>query len=109
MSHVDVPRPPEASVRAAWTALHQAERPLAVIGSQAVVQAAQLMRWPMPWRGGIPGLPVGHGAGLLGPAHPLQLRHQRRHALREADCVLLAGVPCDFRLDYGKHVRPARR
>jgi acetolactate synthase-1/2/3 large subunit len=43
--------------------------------------------------------------GLLGPAHPLQLRHQRRSALREADCVLLAGVPCDFRLDYGRHVR----
>jgi len=43
--------------------------------------------------------------GLLGRDHPLQLRHQRRNALREADCVLLAGVPCDFRLDYGKHVR----
>ena len=26
-------------------------------------------------------------------------------ALRESDCVLLAGVPCDFRLDYGRHVR----
>ena len=23
----------------------------------------------------------------------------------EADCVVLAGVPCDFRLDYGRHVR----
>ena len=33
------------------------------------------------------------------------MRHARRKALREADCVLLAGVPCDFRLDYGKHVR----
>jgi acetolactate synthase-1/2/3 large subunit len=33
------------------------------------------------------------------------MRHQRRSALREADCVLLAGVPCDFRLDYGRHVR----
>jgi thiamine pyrophosphate-dependent acetolactate synthase large subunit-like protein len=43
--------------------------------------------------------------GLLGRDHPLQMRHQRRQALREADCVLLAGVPCDFRLDYGKHVR----
>ncbi len=43
--------------------------------------------------------------GLLGRDHPLQMRHQRRDALREADCVLLAGVPCDFRLDYGKHVR----
>ena len=33
------------------------------------------------------------------------MRHERRKALREADCVLLAGVPCDFRLDYGRHVR----
>jgi acetolactate synthase-1/2/3 large subunit len=43
--------------------------------------------------------------GLLGRDSPLQMRHARRKALREADCVLLAGVPCDFRLDYGKHVR----
>jgi acetolactate synthase-1/2/3 large subunit len=43
--------------------------------------------------------------GLLGRQHRLQMRHQRRNALRDADCVLLAGVPCDFRLDYGKHVR----
>jgi thiamine pyrophosphate-dependent acetolactate synthase large subunit-like protein len=54
------------------------------------------------------GLPVylsGMARGLLGRDHPLQMRHQRRQALREADCVLLAGVPCDFRLDYGRHVR----
>jgi acetolactate synthase-1/2/3 large subunit len=38
-------------------------------------------------------------------AHPLQMRHARREALRAADCVVLAGVPCDFRLDYGRHVR----
>jgi acetolactate synthase-1/2/3 large subunit len=42
--------------------------------------------------------------GLLGASDPLQLRHRRREALREADLVVLAGVPCDFRLDYGRHV-----
>jgi acetolactate synthase-1/2/3 large subunit len=47
----------------------------------------------------------GMARGLLGRDHPLQMRHQRRQALREADCVLLAGVPCDFRLDFGRHVR----
>ena len=47
----------------------------------------------------------GMARGLLGRDSPLQMRHARRKALREADCVLLAGVPCDFRLDYGKHVR----
>ena len=54
---------------------------------------------------GIPVYLSGMARGLLGRDHPLQMRHQRRNALREADCVLLAGVPCDFRLDYGKHVR----
>jgi acetolactate synthase-1/2/3 large subunit len=43
--------------------------------------------------------------GLLGAAHPLHRRHQRRKALKEADVVILAGVPSDFRLDYGRHVR----
>jgi acetolactate synthase-1/2/3 large subunit len=33
------------------------------------------------------------------------MRHARREALRAADCVMLAGVPCDFRLDYGRHIR----
>jgi acetolactate synthase-1/2/3 large subunit len=54
---------------------------------------------------GIPVYLSGMARGLLGRDDALQMRHQRRNALREADCVLLAGVPCDFRLDYGKHVR----
>ena len=103
---VAAPRASDASVRDAWTALHKAERPLAVIGSQAVVQAGQADALAdAVARLGIPVYLSGMARGLLGPAHPLQMRHQRRQALREADCVLLAGVPCDFRLDYGKHVR----
>jgi acetolactate synthase-1/2/3 large subunit len=54
---------------------------------------------------GIPVYLSGMARGLLGRDHPLQMRHQRRKALRESDCVVLAGVPCDFRLDYGRHVR----
>ncbi len=103
---VPVPQAPEASVRAALAALSRAQRPLAVIGSQAVVQAPQADALAEAVaRLGIPVYLSGMARGLLGPAHPLQLRHQRRSALREADCVLLAGVPCDFRLDYGRHVR----
>ena len=103
---VALPRAPEARVLAASAALARAERPLAVIGSQAVVQSQQADALAdAVARLGIPVYLSGMARGLLGPAHPLQLRHQRRTALREADCVLLAGVPCDFRLDYGKHVR----
>ncbi|MEO8103564.1 MAG: thiamine pyrophosphate-dependent enzyme, partial [Betaproteobacteria bacterium] len=100
------PRATESSVRAALSALARAERPLLVIGSQALTLAAEATRIAdAVTRLGIPVYLSGMARGLLGRDHPLQMRHQRRQALREADCVLLAGVPCDFRLDYGKHVR----
>ncbi len=77
-----------------------------MIGSQALAEAAEAAALAdAVARLGIPVYLSGMARGLLGREHPLQMRHQRRQALREADCVLLAGVPCDFRLDYGKHVR----
>ncbi len=103
---VALPQASDGSVQAARAALAKAERPLMVIGSQAVVRAADAQRVAEAVaRLGVPVYLSGMARGLLGRQHPLQMRHQRRHALREADCVLLAGVPCDFRLDYGKHVR----
>jgi acetolactate synthase-1/2/3 large subunit len=99
-------RAPDASLRAALTALGRAKRPLMVIGSQALVLAGEADNLATAVKKlGIPVYLSGMARGLLGRNHPLQMRHQRRSALRDADCVLLAGVPCDFRLDYGKHVR----
>jgi len=103
---VSTPRAPEKALRSAGAALARSQRPLLVIGSQAVVQAGQADALASAVaRLDIPVYLSGMARGLLGREHPLLLRHQRRQALREADCVLLAGVPCDFRLDYGKHVR----
>jgi thiamine pyrophosphate-dependent acetolactate synthase large subunit-like protein len=100
------PRAGDAALRQAVAALSKAQRPLLVIGSQAVVVAGEAQRLAeAAGRLGIPVYLSGMARGLLGRDHPLQMRHQRRQALREADCVLLAGVPCDFRLDYGRHVR----
>lgn len=86
----------------------RARHPVLIIGSQAVAEpdgAAQLAEAVE----GL-GLPVylsGMARGLLGSNHPLQMRHHRREALREADLAVLAGVPCDFRLDYGRQLRAA--
>lgn len=103
---VTVPRASESSLRAALAALAGAKRPLLVIGSQAVVRAGDALQVAQAVAQlGVPVYLSGMARGLLGRSHPLQLRHQRRQALREADCVLLAGVPCDFRLDYGRQVR----
>jgi len=100
------PRASDASLQAALAALAKAERPLMVIGSQALVMSREATHLAEAVaKLGVPVYLSGMARGLLGRDHPLQMRHQRRNALREADCVLLAGVPCDFRLDYGKHVR----
>ncbi len=103
---VPVPQVPDATVARAAALLANSQRPLAVIGSQALTCADAADRIAAAvTQLGIPVYLSGMARGLLGREHPLQLRHQRRQALREADCVLLAGVPCDFRLDYGRHVR----
>jgi acetolactate synthase-1/2/3 large subunit len=100
------PSATEAQVDAAATRLTAAERPLVVVGSQALVGAEDPSRVAEALsRLGAPVYLSGMARGLLGRSHPLQRLHQRRQALRESDCVLLAGAPCDFRLDYGRHVR----
>jgi acetolactate synthase-1/2/3 large subunit len=100
------PSATEAQVDAAATRLAAAARPLVVVGSQALAGAEDPTRVADALsRLGAPVYLSGMARGLLGRGHPLQRLHQRRQALRESDCVLLAGAPCDFRLDYGRHVR----
>ncbi len=99
------PPPDAGSLRRAARALARAERPLAVVGSQATLDAAGVGALAAALeRLGVPVYLSGGARGLLGARHPLLLRHRRKEALREADLVLLAGVPCDFRLDYGRSI-----
>jgi thiamine pyrophosphate-dependent acetolactate synthase large subunit-like protein len=101
-----VPECGEHSVTAALAALARAERPLLLVGSQALACASQAREVASAVaKLGIPVYLSGMARGLLGRESPLQMRHRRRDALRESDCVVLAGVPSDFRLDYGRHVR----
>ncbi|RMG65513.1 MAG: thiamine pyrophosphate-binding protein [Calditrichaeota bacterium] len=98
------PRSPSRSALARFTTmLRQAERPVLLLGSQAMRLPELAAQLPAALEKlGIPVFLSGMARGLLGRNHPLQCRHQRRQALRQADLVCLAGVPCDFRLDYGR-------
>lgn len=103
---ISVPRTGEGAIGRAATALAAAERPLIVAGSQSLAQATNAVRLGEALTSlGVPIYLSGMARGVLGREHPLQMRHARRQALRQSDCVLLAGVPCDFRLDYGRHIR----
>ncbi len=82
-----------------------ARRPVLLVGSQAVLPPRDVDRLQAAVAAlGIPTYLSGMARGLLGRAHALHVRHRRKQALREADLVVLAGVPFDFRLDYGRHV-----
>ncbi|MCL4159655.1 UNVERIFIED_CONTAM: hypothetical protein GTU68_038593 [Idotea baltica] len=54
----------------------------------------------------IPIFTNGMGRGQLPMDHPQFFNRSRRHALAEADVVLLAGTPLDFRMKFGKSIRP---
>ena len=96
---------PGSAVRRTARMLARSSRPILMVGSQATLDAASVAELAAAVeRLGIPVYLSGMARGLLGRGHRLQLRHQRRKALREADTVLLAGVPCDFRLDYGRQI-----
>ena len=85
--------------------LKSSKKPIALIGSGAMMNppaADQLASAVVQL--GIPTYLSGMARGLLGDQPSNQFRHHRKEALREADLILLAGVPCDFRLDYGKHL-----
>ena len=104
------PAPRERAVRKAARYLVGARRPVLMVGSQALLESGRAGELAAAVeRLGIPVYLSGMARGLLGRNHPLQLRHQRRKALRQADLVLLAGVPCDFRLDYGRQISAKAR
>jgi acetolactate synthase-like protein len=102
------PVPDEARARRAAALLERSERPVLLVGSQALLDPPEAAALADAVRSvGAPAYLSGMARGLLGASDPLLLRHRRKEALREADLVVLAGVPCDFRLDYGGHI--ARR
>ncbi len=100
------PSPNPSDIHQAAQKLQRAERPVLLVGSQALLEASEATQVAEAVeRLGIPVYLSGMARGLLGKQHALLMRHKRREALKEADLVILAGVPCDFRLDYGRHIR----
>ncbi len=97
--------PPTGSVQKAAQAIMKSKKPLLILGSQSMLfpERTDELGRALSYIG-VPAYLAGMSRGLLGREHPLLARHHRREALREADCVLLAGMPCDFRLDYGRSI-----
>jgi acetolactate synthase-1/2/3 large subunit len=93
----------ESQVPKAIEMIASSQKPALVIGSQAMLHSAKIEQLTTAVETlGIPVYLAGMARGLMGRSHPLLMRHQRKKALKNADLVILAGMPCDFRLNYGR-------
>lgn len=87
--------------------LEKSKAPVMVIGSQAMLYPRQVQKLAAAVNSlGIPVYLAGMARGLMGASHPLHMRHRRRDALKKTDLAILVGMPCDFRLDYGRVINP---
>ena len=81
--------------------LSRAQRPAVVAGSSIWWDDAAAQLAAFAERLGAPVYLNGAGRGCLPPDHPHFFSLTRKEALAEADAVLIAGTPLDFRLGYG--------
>jgi thiamine pyrophosphate-dependent acetolactate synthase large subunit-like protein len=87
------------------TQINNVRKPILIIGSQAMIKVEEVEHLSEAIRNlGIPVYLTGMARGLLGKDHSLHFHHKRNSALKEADLVILAGMPQDFRLNYGRSI-----
>ena len=99
-------RPRSEAIRRALALLAQAERPVLIAGSSVHWSRAHDALARFVSRLHLPTFTNGMGRGALPPDSPQLFVHARRQALRQADVLILAGTPLDFRLNFGRELSP---
>ncbi|MGH3304388.1 MAG: thiamine pyrophosphate-binding protein, partial [Streptosporangiaceae bacterium] len=94
--------PDAADVAAVARLLAAARRPVLVLGSDVWLDGAEHAARTAAERLALPVVANGQGRGILPAGHPLLVTRARSVAFGEADLVIVAGTPLDFRLGYGR-------
>jgi acetolactate synthase I/II/III large subunit len=105
--HLDQPedtgdQPDPAAIEQVAGLLARASRPVLVLGSDVWTDGAERAARVAAERLQLPVVANGQGRGILPAGHPLLVTRARSLAFREADLVIVAGTPLDFRLGYGQ-------
>lgn len=79
----------------------EAERPVLVLGTDVWADGAEEAALRFAETLGIPTVTNGMGRGIVPRGHSLLATKARGMAFGEADLVIVAGTPLDFRLGYG--------
>jgi len=102
---ITCPMPIPSAMRKASDLMFNSKRPVLLVGSQTMLNVPRVDNLAQKLASiDIPMFVSGMARGLLSKEELNIFRHQRKKALQEADLVILAGVPCDFRLAYGRQI-----
>jgi acetolactate synthase I/II/III large subunit len=82
--------------------LAAAERPVLVLGSDVWTDGAEAAARTAAEELRLPVITNGMGRGVLPRGHELLVTRARSTAFAQADLVIVAGTPLDFRLGYGR-------
>jgi acetolactate synthase I/II/III large subunit len=93
--------PDAGAVEAIAGLLATAARPVLVLGSDVWLGRAETAARAAAEELRLPVITNGQGRGVLPAGHDLLVTRARSVAFREADLVVVAGTPLDFRLGYG--------
>jgi len=95
-------QPEPGAVDAIAGLLAQASRPVLVLGSDVWLDGADEAARCACEELRLPVIANGQGRGILPAGHELLVTRARQLAFGEADLVIVAGTPLDFRLGYGE-------
>jgi len=95
------PGPDPADVDQIADLLRTARHPILVLGSDVWLGGAEDAARQAAEELGLPVIANGQARGVLPRGHELLVTRARSAALRQADLVIVAGTPLDFRLGYG--------
>ena len=82
--------------------IRDAQRPVIVAGSNVWMDRAEGVLRSLVEKAGTPVYMNGQGRGCVPADHPLAFARSRSTALKQADLVIVAGAPLDFRLNFGQ-------
>lgn len=82
--------------------LSAAERPILIAGSNVWLDGAEGSLRALAEAAELPVFMNGQGRGCLPADHPLAFSRARSAGMKDADLVIVAGAPMDFRLGFGQ-------
>ncbi|MCH9738847.1 MAG: acetolactate synthase [Actinomycetia bacterium] len=101
LADVKRPTPDLAHLDEALRVLNSSHRPVFIAGGDIWQNKVEEQFQNLIEQIKIPVIVNGMARGILPPSDPLLVTPARSHALKNADVVVVAGTPLDFRLGYG--------